>query len=77
MQTMPVVEWGRHYGGYSGTRTEIIERHRQSLEEATAKREKALHRAQTARKCFDDLGGAAQWKDAKLDWEDYHDDDQY
>lgn len=43
--------------------------------EETHKRDAALARAARARKMFDDLGGAAAWKDAKLDWDsDYEDD---
>lgn len=69
MKTMPAVEWDRHYRGYEGTPTEIIERHQKSLEEDSVKSKAAIDRAKHARKLFDDLGGAANWKDAKLDWE--------
>ncbi|MDE2097624.1 MAG: hypothetical protein KGL39_10285 [Patescibacteria group bacterium] len=49
-----------------------------ALKVEVAKCEKALaawQRAQeTARKLFDDLGGASKWKDAKMDWDN---DDDY
>ena len=78
MKTMPAVEWERNYGGHKGTPTEIIERYQTGLDEETLKRQTALARAAKARQLFDDLGGAAEWKDAKLAWEDNdHDDDQY
>jgi hypothetical protein len=30
-----------------------------------------MERSKKARELFNDLGGAAEWKDAKSDWEDY------
>jgi len=75
MKTMPVVDWERRYGHRKGTASEEIDRYQKSLEDETIKRNVALDRARQARKLFDDLGGAAQWKDAKLDWDDYDNDD--
>jgi hypothetical protein len=71
MKTMPAVEWDRHYRGYTGTPSEIIERHEESLREERQKTEEAMERSKKARELFNDLGGAAEWKDAKSDWEDY------
>lgn len=70
MRTMPAVEWERRLGHHSGTPSEIIQRHEQDLAERITKREAAMSRAAMARKLLDDLGGAAQWKDAKPDWQD-------
>lgn len=72
MKTIPAVEWERRFGGggYTGTPREIIQRHEEALAEKITKRDAAVSRAATARKLLDDLGGAAQWKDAKLDWQD-------
>jgi hypothetical protein len=62
--------WQRDYGHCVGTREEVIERYRSSYNKAVEKREKALALASRARVLFDDLGGASEWKDAKLDWDD-------
>jgi len=69
MKTMSVVDWERRYG--LGTGSDLIERKQDLLEEESVKTQAALTRARRARQLFDDLGGAAQWKDAKLDWDDY------
>ena len=74
MKTMPAVEWERRYGHCIGTPTEVVERYQKSLEEETVKTHTATERAKKSRQMFDDLGGASQWKDAKLDWDDYSDD---
>ena len=60
----------RCHGGYKGTRAEYIERISKSIAEGTARREAWQAKAEKARDLLDDLGGAAEWKDAKLDWED-------
>ena len=75
IKTMPEVEWERTYGGYKGTPAEIIERHQAALNEGSLKRESALQRAQAARAAFDNLGGIAEHRDAKLDWETDYDDE--
>lgn len=75
MKTMPVVDWERQYGHCKGSAAEVIERYQKSLEEEALKTHACLNRAAIARRLFDDLGGAAVWKDAKLDWEDDYDDD--
>jgi hypothetical protein len=72
MKTMNASEFHRHYGHCAGTPVEILERYQKSLEEETQRAQKAIDRSKMARQLFDDLGGAAQWKDAKLDWEDYN-----
>ncbi|NBR88168.1 MAG: hypothetical protein EB141_07590 [Verrucomicrobia bacterium] len=69
MQKMPAVEWERRYGHCVGTPTEIIARYKADFEKEKSKTADAVVRAQTARKLFDDLGGASQWKDAKMDWD--------
>ena|SRR3990167_5437432 len=70
MKTMPLADWEQRYGHYAATAVELIERYEGSLQGAIEKRTAAVARAQKARALFDDLGGAAQWKDAKLDWDD-------
>ena len=74
MRTMPVVDWQRRYGHCTGSAAEVIARYEASLQEEIEKREKVLARAKRARELFDDLGGAAKWKDAKLDWDNGDDD---
>lgn len=70
MRTMTDAEWERSYGGYTGTRAEIIERYHVGYCKEVTARAEALTRAKGARKMLSDLNGAAIWKDAKLDWED-------
>lgn len=70
MKTMPVVDWQRRYGHCTGTAEEVIKRYQESYDEDLTKFNEATARATRARQLFDDLGGAAQWKDSKLDWED-------
>lgn len=76
MKTMPACEFERNYRGYEGTPTEIVARHEVALSEETSKRNEATKRAAIARNLFNDLGGAAQWKDRKLDWQDYDGEDE-
>ena len=66
---MPLAEFQRRHGEVAGGPMAYIERCRESLAEETAKSERVASMAATARKLFDDLGGAEQWKDAKLAWD--------
>ncbi len=70
METIPAEQWARDYGHCVGTREEVIERYKSSYNKAVEQREAALALASRARELFNDLGGAADWKDAKVDWED-------
>ncbi len=70
MKSLDDEGWSREYGHCVGTREEVIQRYEKSLAEETEKRWKAVNRAKLARDLFDSLGGAEQFKDAKLDWED-------
>lgn len=64
-------EFERYYGhGYVGTPEEYIARCEQSLAESIQKRQAWKARSQKARSLLDDLGGAAKWRDAKLEWDD-------
>lgn len=63
-------DFERFHGGYKGTADEYLTRIESGLHESIAKREVWEARAAKARELLDDLGGAAEWKDAKLDWED-------
>lgn len=62
-------EFRRCHGGFVGTPEEYIERCEQSHAENVAARDAWEARSAKARKLLEDLGGAANWKDAKLDWE--------
>ena len=75
MKAMPAEELERTYAHYKGTREEIIARYEADLKESSEKRESALQRAQAARAAFDNLGGIAEHRDAKLDWETDYDDE--
>lgn len=67
-------EFRRYHGHFVGTPEEYIARCEQSHAENVIRRDEWEARNTKARKMLDDLGGAAVWKDAKLDWE-YKDDD--
>ena len=54
---------------YVGTRAEYTQRVRDGIDESERKTILLETRAATARKLLEDLGGAANWKDAKLDWD--------
>jgi hypothetical protein len=73
MRTMPVVDWERQYGHCKGTAMEVIERYQKAHDEEQAKTDAARERFDKARDLLDDLGGAAVWKDAKLDWDNDND----
>ena len=69
MKKLTTEEWNRQHAGSVGSRREIIARYNLGLRQDIARRVMALKTSANARALFDDLGGAAQWKDAKLDWE--------
>ncbi len=63
-------EFRRYYGHeFVGTPEEYIARCEESHAQDVAAREAWEARSAKARKLLDDLGGAANFKDAKLDWE--------
>ena len=66
-------EFRRCHGHFVGTPEEYIERCEQSHAENVARRDAWEAMSEKARKMLEDLGGAANWRDAKLDWEDYGD----
>lgn len=66
-------EFRRYHGHFIGTPEEYIARCEQSHAENQARRDAWEARSDKARKLLDDLGGAANWKDSKLDWEDDYD----
>jgi len=55
---------------YKGTRAEYMGRMAVALIDEETKRTLWDARQAKARKLLEDLGGAANWKDHKLDWED-------
>lgn len=62
-------EFRRIHGHFVGTPSEYIDRCAQSYSESVARRDAWEARSEKARKLLDDLGGAANWRDAKLDWQ--------
>ena len=70
LTTMDEAAFRERYGHFVGTPTEYHTRCMESHTADVVKRAKAVQRAATARKLLEDIGGAATWKDAKLDWED-------
>ena len=77
MRTMPAVQWERQYGHCKGSPAEVVQRYQESLDEEIRKREQVLERHKQARELLNNLGGAAEWKDSKLEWDnddsDYYD----
>lgn len=71
MIAMPDDEFDRYHRGYVGTRQEYLDRIAEGIGENKVKRAAWLARSKKARQMLNDLGGAAEWKDAKLDWDDY------
>lgn len=69
-------EFRRKYGHFEGTPAEYVSRCSQSHFANVKERDQWESRSAKARKMLEDLGGAANWKDAKLDWEDYNDYDE-
>lgn len=59
-----------HGQEYVGTREEFTARIQGGIDEERAKRKAWDERHAKARKLLEDLGGAANWKDHKLDWEE-------
>jgi hypothetical protein len=71
MRRMDDDEFSQHYGGsFKGTRKEYQDRISAGIMEEIEKRHEWKNRNKRARQLLDDLGGAAEWKDAKLSWED-------
>jgi hypothetical protein len=62
-------EFKRRHGFFEGTGKEYVKRCEQSHAENCSRRGKYETRARKARELLDRLGGAAEWKEAKLDWE--------
>lgn len=63
-------EFRRKHGHIVGTPTEYHARCSEMHNVEVMKRDAWEAGQAKARKLLDDLGGAANWKDAKLDWED-------
>lgn len=70
-------EFRRKHGYFEGTPAEYVSRCAQSHFDNVKERDRWEQCSAKARKMLEDLGGAANWKDAKLDWEDdqYQDDE--
>lgn len=63
-------EFKRRHGHFEGTPEEYIGRCEQAHAENRQARTSWEQRSDKARELLDDLGGAAVWTDAKLDWQD-------
>lgn len=70
MRTMSAVDWEREYRHHEGTPSEVIARYEESLDADKKRRAAALDRQRRARELFNDLGGAVNFADAKLSWDD-------
>jgi hypothetical protein len=70
MKKMTAEEWDNEHRYSQGSREEITRRYEAALEEEKRKRAETIARGEKARELFDDLGGASQWKDAKMEWEE-------
>lgn len=69
LETLPEDEFRRKHGHFEGTPAEYVARCERSHFEAVAKRDDWERISKSARRFFDDIGGAEHWKDCKLDWE--------
>ena len=69
MKALSGDDWKREYRHAKGTRAQIIRRFEKSQRDDIRSRERAVKVATKARLLFDDLRGAALWKDAKQDWQ--------
>jgi hypothetical protein len=67
-------EFRQHHGYFVGTPEEYIARVQEMHREEVEKRRKYCERSDDARRLLNGLGGAADWKDCKLDWETGDDD---
>ena len=68
--TLSEDEFRRHYGHFEGTPQEYYDRCEKCHAENVKRRDAWESRSAHARKLLEDLGGAANFKDAKLDWGD-------
>jgi hypothetical protein len=66
-------EFRRKHGFFEGTPLDYLRRCNESHNKSVAERDAWEKRGKQARFLLDDLGGAANWKDAKLDWENDED----
>ena len=69
MQKFSADEWARHHHFSVGTREEVTARYITSHADHVRERHESIARQQKARELFDDLAGAAVWKDAKDSWD--------
>ncbi len=63
-------EFRRENTYFVGTSEEYIARCEESLNKAIKSRQDWEARSKKAREMLEDLGGAAKWHDAKLEWDD-------
>jgi hypothetical protein len=70
LASLGVDEFEQKHGWHIvGTAPEYIQRVEDGYRREVEKRVAYEKRAKCAREALDDIGGAATWKDAKLDWE--------
>lgn len=70
MRTMSAAAFERQYGNPVGGQDAYIARCVCDHAEECKKRDASIKRSKRIRQLFDDLGGAAVYKDAKLSWDD-------
>lgn len=70
---LPEDEFRRKHGFFEGVPIDYVKRCNEFYAEKVAQRDAWEKRGKKARFLLDDLGGAANWKDAKLDWENDND----
>ena len=72
MKALSQDDWNNQYAHFTkGTRAEVIQRLEEAYQEAKNNAHDWVLRCEKARELLEDLGGAAAWKDSKMDWEDY------
>lgn len=70
VKAMAEENWQEHYY-YKGSRTDHVAELEKNLTEGIEARKRWEAQQARARKALEDIGGAANWKDAKMEWEDY------
>jgi hypothetical protein len=70
LETLSCTEFARRNGNFEGTPQEYVLRVAEGVEGSRTRRAAYEARAAKARELLNALGGAAEWRDHKLDWED-------
>ena len=73
LNEMSEEEFRRRHGFFEGSPVDYWKRCEQGYLQNVSQRVAWEQRSSKARKLLEDLGGAANWKDSKMDWEDNDD----